>query len=937
MPINPNVPIQTKGGLEANVQGHQAKVRELMISTDTNNLYVGKGTGNSSVLVADSTVPNRVQALENQANTIFTSNSDTFADTSKIGTETNLVVANGVIRPTITYYQENMRNYPYIDEPLTDGVITSNSSGTSSAVLTLDTGYIPARYSTGTQFNSYRFATENIFYVENASEIRVTPTFSNWTPSSTKGFGSPKVIRILQNINLIQEPIYNALKDSDNNIWHFNFYIGTPAYGGNLVNSHLYVQKNEETVVPMFQNGTYQTIQSDTSRRNLSITETPTQIIVAYPISTTQYGIRYVNKDGSPDTTVHTINMTTTSIILHSVEILWHDSQLHVLVSNQNGATNRSIVYAKSSTLGNFVIPDNDYFIRYPSIFTYSLKLLPTASNRITWMGFSNQSTVAVHYGIIDTASTTFPHQIRTSPVAVTSGTVYPYRATGCVTLTSSCNGQGTATYDPNTNFVYGMWGRSGNADTQFVRIPLGASDTVPTVTTITTAPFDTFQNRDSDIMVDNTTTSFPLTLRCLWTGTSRFRLYTGTVNCSATGVFTMSTTQELYRNEGSFNNFPVSACKLIKRNDYTTTGEFDIYMVDANQSILYKLRYDNDIQPELFCQLAASNGGGMATPNFNQSSTNLASLTTNQVYSNQSKTFTFTTPYTGFFRLDFRYFYPVNHDGNGFVERTVVLTDVTVERSVPTSTTGGSGEFISVPLITDRIVKKALLQATQSVGSTVGNDIEWYIQAIDNGTWYPISNGAEVEFNSSDYGSQLRTKAVLTWGSGTSSLATVPYIDGYTVSSTNIVTASDLEPIQVNMLKMGLRLQALTNYTTTSFVKMMIDTFLDTSNIDASTTAVYNSTNQWYSATANNQEVVSKVETTTGDGVTSVVSAIVMAEYTGTINFFIRRGTGAWLPVTLGDTFAFSSTSGSPANQIQIKAVMSSGAVLYGFAYLYQ
>jgi hypothetical protein len=268
---------------------------------------------------------------------------------------------------------------------------------------------------------------------------------------------------------------------------------------------------------------------------------------------------------------------------------------------------------------------------------------------------------------------------------------------------------------------------------------------------------------------------------------------------------------------------------------------------------------------------------------------------------------------------------------------RTLTLTDFTIERTNPISTTGGSGEFISVPLVTDRIVKKVLLQTTESVGSTVGNDIEWYVQALDNNNWYPIQNGQEVTFNSSDYGSQLRTKAVLTWGAGTSSLATVPYIDGYTVSSTNIVTASDLEPIQVNMLKMGLRLQALTNYTTTSFVKMMVDTFLDTSNIDASTTAVYNSTNQWYSATANNQEVVSKVETTTGDGVTSVVSAIVMAEYTGTINFFIRRGTGAWLPVNLGDTLAFSSTSGSPANEIQIKAVMASGAVLYGFAYLYQ
>ncbi len=50
MPFEP-APIQSKGGLEANVQVHQAKERELMVTTDSNKLYVGKGQTNLPVPV----------------------------------------------------------------------------------------------------------------------------------------------------------------------------------------------------------------------------------------------------------------------------------------------------------------------------------------------------------------------------------------------------------------------------------------------------------------------------------------------------------------------------------------------------------------------------------------------------------------------------------------------------------------------------------------------------------------------------------------------------------------------------------------------------------------------------------------------------------------------------------------------------------------------
>jgi hypothetical protein len=69
MPFDP-VPIQIKGGLEANiVVNTDMKVRELAVSTDTDKLFVGKGEGNT---------PDRVYAKATADNTDFTPEEDTF-------------------------------------------------------------------------------------------------------------------------------------------------------------------------------------------------------------------------------------------------------------------------------------------------------------------------------------------------------------------------------------------------------------------------------------------------------------------------------------------------------------------------------------------------------------------------------------------------------------------------------------------------------------------------------------------------------------------------------------------------------------------------------------------------------------------------------------------------------------------------------------------
>jgi hypothetical protein len=131
-------------------------------------------------------------------------------------------------------------------------------------------------------------------------------------------------------------------------------------------------------------------------------------------------------------------------------------------------------------------------------------------------------------------------------------------------------------------------------------------------------------------------------------------------------------------------------------------------------------------------------------------------------------------------------------------------------------------------------------------------------------------------------------------------------------------------------MMKMGLKLNALGTYSTTSFVKMMIDLFENNSNIDTT-----NSTSVLDAGAYGAGELWSKVEDTSADNVNTVTSAIVMAEFQGTApTFFIRRGTASWTEITLESVFTF--TTGTPTNNIQISATIPSGTQLLGWAYLY-
>ena len=242
------------------------------------------------------------------------------------------------------------------------------------------------------------------------------------------------------------------------------------------------------------------------------------------------------------------------------------------------------------------------------------------------------------------------------------------------------------------------------------------------------------------------------------------------------------------------------------------------------------------------------------------------------------------------------------------------------------------SSDFVSTVIFNDRVVDTIFLSpivSNESNGSFV-----WSVSTDDGTTWQSVTSLNQ--FVSVDAGSKVRVKATITRNSNVTSLADMPRIESYQFSTKNVITPNDLLPLQVNMLKMGLKLNALGTYSTTEFVKMMVDLFENANNIDSSSTAIYNS-GTYTTAPSTSATLISQAENTqTNDNVATVTSAIVMVEYTGTVSFYVRRGNDSWgNPITLGEIVSF--TQGTPTNEIQIKAEMSPGAVLYGWAYLYQ
>ena len=228
------------------------------------------------------------------------------------------------------------------------------------------------------------------------------------------------------------------------------------------------------------------------------------------------------------------------------------------------------------------------------------------------------------------------------------------------------------------------------------------------------------------------------------------------------------------------------------------------------------------------------------------------------------------------------------------------------------------TGTFTSETLIDDRLMADATLthDITQDIGT-----VTW--EMTNNGTtWHSVTPGVKFTFPNGA-SNNLKVRGSIALPSGAAN-ANSTRINSYSVQTTNVVLQSDLYAMQVNMLKLGLQITALTTANRTDYKNMMIDLFETGAGVTGMTP-----TSGVITGTGT---VTSVMETA---DILEVNSIIICAEATGTVTNDVSRDNGTTWHESVGLNTVIPLTKGTIKNQIRIRANLTS-ANLLGWAYLY-
>jgi hypothetical protein len=869
-------------------------------------------------LPVDSTDGVNKAYVDDKTSDIYTSVADDFNDTTKIGTNNSVVVdtANSLVRPSVSTYVESFSDTQY-NEQLTSNTI--DVSGGVAKVYTGSVGYNPLAI---TNSDNLSILQTEEFDVSGAEELTVTPTFT--TPSGITGHTSPA--QALQIHPSSTSEHLSASANLGTVDFVASYFIGT----GN--NSVLKVKRidystNTTTEATIFSNGTYSTAQSDTNIKQLAMFVDQTGLgllYVAYPISTNA-GYAIVSLDSQNLTVNGTMTLDVTGLgstpNIQGIDLAYYSNALHIIAC-VNTSTQSSVLYSERVTNvsgpSTFTFGTSNELIKYPNTTDKSYKArfakrLDSYGN-LGWAAFTRKTSVPVNFGIIVPATGT---QYRTSPTTTTATTPNIMK-TGCLNIAGSCNGNGNIVYD-HVNFMYYIfWVRGGTGDISFTRIGTGQTDTASLTSTITAVPYDTATNRDICGVVDTPTTSSlssTTRLNIFYANTTRQTLTLARVNIVlSTGVASSVSTTTLFRDASATN--VLAPIHVVSTSN--SLHRYRLYFNYLNNVDL--IEYKSDIQPVLRVGIRGANDSLIAG--------------TSVVTGTSGNTITFepTNPVNSV-SVRFEFFYPILSVDFTGTNRSIELSAYTLSKTLPIDTNPTTSSFISIPLVTDRIVRSVTLDVTQEVGS--GNSISWEVASLGD-NWQTISASTTpawtVEFPEGQYGSQLRVKATLNKGAGNNTVASVPKIQKYVANVKNVVTVSDIYPMQMNILKLGLQINTLQTANRWGYKNMMIDVFQTDAGVEAySPTFDYNS-GVFTNTTVSPAYLTSTVEPA---DITTVRNIVVVGDGGSGVTYEVRRGSeDTWVTVTPETMYSFQT--GTPTDELQIRALVPGGGTITGWAYLY-
>jgi hypothetical protein len=200
--------------------------------------------------------------------------------------------------------------------------------------------------------------------------------------------------------------------------------------------------------------------------------------------------------------------------------------------------------------------------------------------------------------------------------------------------------------------------------------------------------------------------------------------------------------------------------------------------------------------------------------------------------------------------------------------------------------------------------------------------------------TWHDTTPGTELVFPNGA-GNNLKVEGNIAIGSGIANANSVR-INSYTVTTTNVVMQSDVYALQMNLMKMALQISALSTAQRLGYKNMMIDVF--SSNIGVEPYSPnFDFTGQSFYNNSESQQILTSVQETAD--ISNVSSIVVVADANdlsfSNLTYQVRRGDGdTWVTVVPEQIHTFSS--GTPANKVQLRAIVPDGSYVRGWAYLY-
>lgn len=206
---------------------------------------------------------------------------------------------------------------------------------------------------------------------------------------------------------------------------------------------------------------------------------------------------------------------------------------------------------------------------------------------------------------------------------------------------------------------------------------------------------------------------------------------------------------------------------------------------------------------------------------------------------------------------------------------------------------------------------------------------VDWFVSFDGGVTWKAVQIGYEFLFNYVD-APDFRVKAVLQIPSFN---AKSPVVRSYTLRTDSVVLHSDIEEIQVNLMKTNFKIDTFTNATRNDMIKMTIDTFADDAGIDYS---LSDCTFNRISCSVGGNVVVSTESNTSSTMNYILLTSDEMLPYTDSyVEYYISRDSGAtYTKIDKDVKCTVPKPSSGASSTIRVKAMMYNGAELNAWAW---